>query len=125
MLISWLGEIRTVAGMAWTAAAGLIVVAVGCRLGPGGIPEVTAGLSCSAAAAIAALHAEGGLCEQRIHSRKPEPGSRLGVREGGGVRPVPVRHGMTTLTWSGQVREQGVEGEFLLDANILARHGGR
>jgi hypothetical protein len=30
-----------------------------------------------------------------------------------------------TGTWSGQVREQGVEGEFLLNANIMARHGGR
>src|SRR6476659_3073863 len=28
-------------------------------------------------------------------------------------------------TRSGQVREQGVEGKFLLDADIVARHGGR
>ena len=28
-------------------------------------------------------------------------------------------------TRSGQVREQGIEGKFLLDANIVARHGGR
>ena len=43
-LIGWLGEIRTVVTMAWAAAAGLIVVAAGCRLGPAGIPEVAAGL---------------------------------------------------------------------------------
>lgn len=44
LLIGWLGELRTVVAMAWTAAAGLIVVAAGCRLGPAGIPEVAAGL---------------------------------------------------------------------------------
>jgi MFS family permease len=44
VLIGWLGELRTVVAMAWAAAAGLIVVAAGCRLGPAGIPEVAAGL---------------------------------------------------------------------------------
>ena len=44
LIIGWLGQLRTVVAMAWAAAAGLIVVAVGCRLGPGGIPEVAAGL---------------------------------------------------------------------------------
>ena len=44
VLLGWLGQLRTVVVMAWTAAAGLIVAALGCRLGPGGIPEVAAGL---------------------------------------------------------------------------------
>jgi MFS family permease len=44
VLIGWLGELRTVVAMAWAAAAGLIVVAAGCGLGPAGIPEVAAGL---------------------------------------------------------------------------------
>ena len=44
LLISWLGTTRTVVVMSWASAAGLIVVAAGCRLGPGGIPEVAAGL---------------------------------------------------------------------------------
>jgi MFS family permease len=43
-LIGWFGEIRTVVTMVLAAAAGLIVVAAGCRLGPAGIPEVAAGL---------------------------------------------------------------------------------
>jgi len=30
-----------------------------------------------------------------------------------------------TGTWSGQIREQGVEENFLLDTNIVARHGVR
>jgi hypothetical protein len=55
------------------------------------------------------------------------------------VHPGTIRHEVNfvlrlkALTWrarligtrSGQVREQGVEGKFLLDANIVARHGGR
>jgi predicted MFS family arabinose efflux permease len=44
LLIGWIGEIRTVIVMCWTAAAGMIVVAAGCRLGRPGIPEVAAGL---------------------------------------------------------------------------------
>ena len=44
LLIGWMGEIRTVMTMAWAAVAGMVVVAAGCRLGPGGIPEVAAGL---------------------------------------------------------------------------------
>jgi MFS family permease len=44
LLIGWIGEIRTVITMCWTAAAGMIVVAAGCRLGRPGIPEVAAGL---------------------------------------------------------------------------------
>jgi hypothetical protein len=41
LVISWLGETRTVAVMSVTAAAGLATVAVGCRVG---IPPVAAGL---------------------------------------------------------------------------------
>ena len=44
LIIGRLGERRTVVTMAWTVAAGVIVVAAGCRLGPAGIPEVAAGL---------------------------------------------------------------------------------
>jgi MFS family permease len=44
LIIGRLGERRTVVVMSWTVAAGLIVVAAGCRLGPDGIPEVAAGL---------------------------------------------------------------------------------
>jgi MFS family permease len=44
LIIGWLGERRTVVIMSWTVAAGVIVVAAGCRLGPEGIPVVAAGL---------------------------------------------------------------------------------
>ena len=44
LLTGWMGEIRTVSTMAWAAVAGMVVVAAGCQLGPGGIPEVAGGL---------------------------------------------------------------------------------
>ncbi|MGI8450908.1 MAG: MFS transporter [Streptosporangiaceae bacterium] len=44
LIIGRLGERRTVVVMSWTVTVGVIVVAAGCRLGPGGIPEVAAGL---------------------------------------------------------------------------------
>ncbi len=39
LLIGWIGEIRTVISMCWTAAAGMLVVAAGCRLRLAGHPR--------------------------------------------------------------------------------------
>ena len=96
LLISWLGTIRTVVVMSWAAAAGLIVVAAGCRLGPGGIPEVAAGLfvfGFGNGAWDVAMNVQGAAVERELGRAilpKFHAGWSIGTVAGAGVGAVMV-----------------------------------
>ena len=96
LLIGWMGEIRTVSTMAWAAVAGMLVVAAGCQLGPGGIPEVAGGLflfGIGNGAWDVAMNVQGAAVERELHRAilpRFHAGWSIGTVAGAGVGAVMV-----------------------------------
>ncbi len=96
LLIGWMGEIRTVSTMAWAAVAGMVVVAAGCQLGPGGIPEVAGGLflfGIGNGAWDVAMNVQGAAVERELHRAilpRFHAGWSIGTVAGAGVGAVMV-----------------------------------
>jgi MFS family permease len=96
LIIGWLGERRTVVLMSWAVAAGVIVVAAGCRLGPEGIPMVAAGLwlfGFGNGAWDVAMNVQGAAVERELGRSilpKFHAGWSIGTVAGAGVGAVMV-----------------------------------
>jgi MFS family permease len=96
LIIGWLGERRTVVLMSWAVAAGVIVVAAGCRLGPEGIPVVAAGLwlfGFGNGAWDVAMNVQGAAVERELGRSilpKFHAGWSIGTVAGAGVGAVMV-----------------------------------
>jgi MFS family permease len=96
LIIGWLGERRTVVLMSWAVAAGVIVVAAGCRLGPEGIPIVAAGLwlfGFGNGAWDVAMNVQGAAVERELGRSilpKFHAGWSIGTVAGAGVGAVMV-----------------------------------